>query len=39
VVTGLAINHLYQIREGVAAPALLELKSFPWPAATAVVPR
>jgi len=33
VVTGLAINHLYQIREGAAAPTLLELRSFPWPAA------
>ena len=31
VVTGLEINHLYEIREGVAAPKLLELKSFPWP--------
>ena len=35
VVTGLAINHLYGIREGVAAPALLALKSFPWPAVPA----
>jgi hypothetical protein len=39
VVTGLAINRLYQIREGTAAPTLLELKSFPWPAATAVISR
>jgi hypothetical protein len=34
VVTGLAINHLYQIREGTAAPVLVELQSFPWPVAT-----
>ncbi len=33
VVTGLDINHLYQVREGVAAPASVALKSFPWPAA------
>ena len=35
VVPGLAINHLYQIREGAAAPTLVALKSFPWPAAGA----
>ena len=33
VVTGLTINHLYQIREGAAAPVLVEFKSFPWPTA------
>jgi hypothetical protein len=31
VVTGLELNRLYHIREGVAAPARIELKSFPWP--------
>ena len=33
VLTGFEINHLYQIREGEAAPTLAALKSFPWPAA------
>ena len=33
VVTGLEINRLYQIREDVAAPTLVELKSFAWPTA------
>ena len=37
VVTGLTINHLYQIREGVDTPTLLKLKSFPWPAAALAV--
>ena len=31
LVTGLEINRLYQVREGTAAPALVELKSFNWP--------
>ena len=31
VVTGLAINRLYEIHEGTPAPVLVELKSFPWP--------
>lgn len=30
VVTGLKLNQLYEIREGVATPALITLKSFPW---------
>jgi hypothetical protein len=32
----LDINHFYQIREGTAAPTLVELKSFKWPTGPAV---
>lgn len=31
VVTGLNINQLYEVREGVTTPTLITLKSFPWP--------
>jgi hypothetical protein len=31
VVTGLELNRFYHVREGAAAPSLVELKSFRWP--------
>ena len=38
VVTGLEINHLYEIREGVATPTLVKLKSFPMPVSKSSLP-
>jgi len=33
MVTGLKLNKFYHVREGTDTPTLVELKSFPWPAA------
>jgi hypothetical protein len=34
VVAGLQVNRLYHVREGVADPAAVDLRSFRWPAAS-----